>query len=230
MLRAVAFLIAGLGIAQAHDIITTKITWSKEISRLFYKRCASCHREGGAAFSLMKYEEARPWAKAIKEETLERRMPPWNAVKGFGEFKEDRGLTQEEIELISNWVEGGAPEGNPKHLPPAPKPGAWQDPAVPAGTSELVVGAETKLDASARVVAVRAKSLKPGASAQIIAIRPDGTVEPLLWIYKYDPKFKRTYYYRSPLALPAGTRVEMSPPGAGSVALFTKNKVTAGLR
>jgi len=88
----------------------------------------------------------------------------------------------------------------------------------------LVVGAETKLDAAARVVAVRAKSLKPGASAQIIAIRPDGTVEPLLWIYKYDPKFKRTYYYRSPLALPAGTRVEMSPPGAGSVAWMFQHK------
>jgi len=229
MFRVLAVLIVSLGVAEAHDIITTKITWSKEISRLFYKRCASCHREGGSTFSLMTYEEARPWAKAIKEETLERRMPPWNAVKGFGEFKDDRGLTQEEIELISNWVEGGAPEGNPKHLPPVPPASHWQDPAIPAGTSEVVVTAETKLDSAARVVAVRAKNLKPGVSAQIVAVRPDGTVEPLLWIYKYDPKFKRTYYYRAPLSLPAGTRVEMSPPGAGTVALFMKNPVSAGL-
>jgi len=229
MFRAVALLTLSLGIAQAHDVITTKITWSKEISRLFFKRCASCHREGGAAFSLMTYEEARPWAKAIKEETLERRMPPWNAVKGFGEFKDDRGLTQEEIELISNWVEGGAPEGDPKHLPPAPHPATWQDPAVPAGTAEVVVTSETKLESAARVVAVRAKNLKPGVSAQVVAVRPDGTVEPLLWIYKYDPKFKRTYYYRAPLALPAGTRVEMTPPSAGTLALFTKNPVTTGV-
>src|SRR5216683_417963 len=102
MFRAVALLTLSLGIAQAHDVITTKITWSKEISRLFFKRCASCHREGGSSFSLTKYEEARPWAKAIKEEALERRMPPWGAVKGFGDFRDDQGLTQEELHLISD--------------------------------------------------------------------------------------------------------------------------------
>src|ERR1700719_309063 len=115
------------GALNAHDIITTKITFSKEISRLLYKRCATCHREGGSSFSLMTFEEARPWAKAIKEEVLERRMPPWEAVKGFGEFRDDRGLTQEEIELISDWVEGSAPEGDPKYLPTAPPPSAWLD-------------------------------------------------------------------------------------------------------
>ena len=69
----------------------------------------------------MTYAEARPWAAAIKEEVLERRMPPWGAVKGFGEFKDDQGLTQEQIELIADWVEGGAPEGDPKLLPKVPE-------------------------------------------------------------------------------------------------------------
>ena len=73
----------------AHDVISTKLTWSREVSRIIYKRCASCHHEGGSAFSLMTYEEARPWAKAIKEEVLERRMPPFGAVKGFGDFRDD---------------------------------------------------------------------------------------------------------------------------------------------
>jgi hypothetical protein len=219
--RALLLVVASLGVAQAHDIITTKITWSKEISRLFYKRCASCHREGGSAFSLMTFEEARPWAKAIKEEVLERRMPPWEAVKGFGEFRDDRGLTQEEIELISDWVEGSAPEGDPKYLPTAPPPSTWLDKATPAGASEVVVTADTKLESAATAVAVRA-NLKTGASVQIVAVRPDGTVEPILWIYQYNPKFKRTYYYKAPLNLPAGTRIEMSPPGSGTVALFTK--------
>src|ERR1700739_3123590 len=100
MFRAAVLMIACAAVAGAHDVITTKITWSKEMSRLVYKRCATCHRDGGAAFSLMTYEAARPWAKAIKEETLERRMPPWQAVKGFGEFKDDRGLTEEELEVI----------------------------------------------------------------------------------------------------------------------------------
>src|SRR5690349_19965852 len=67
--------------------------------------------------SLMRYDEARPWAKAIKEEVLERRMPPWGAVKGFGECRIDAGLTQEEISVIADWVEGGAPEGDSAYLP-----------------------------------------------------------------------------------------------------------------
>src|SRR5580692_11963623 len=131
MSRAVLLIAFSVGATQAHDIITTKITWTKEISRLVYKRCASCHREGGSAFSLLTYDEARPWAKAIKEEVLERRMPPWEAVKGFGEFRDDRGLTQEELETISSWVEGGAPEGDPKYLPRQPKLVSWQDTAAP---------------------------------------------------------------------------------------------------
>jgi hypothetical protein len=226
-LRVVFFLVAGLGVAQAHDVITTKITWSKEISRLVYKRCATCHREGGSAFSLMKYDEARPWAKAIKEEVLERRMPPWEAVKGFAEFRDDRGLTQEELETISAWVEGGSPEGEPKYMPRVPKFDAWQDPAAPKGSSEVMVGDGAKLAASSKVLAIRAKNLKPGASVQIVALRPDSTIEPLLWIYQYKPEYHRTYYYAAPLALPAGTRIEMSPNGPGMVGLFVKQSTTA---
>ena len=65
----------------------------------------------------MTYSEARPWAKAMQEEVLERRMPPWGAVKGFGDFRNDQALTPEQIELVADWVEGGAPEGEPKDLP-----------------------------------------------------------------------------------------------------------------
>jgi hypothetical protein len=185
-----------------------------------YKRCAACHRVGGSAFSLMTYEEARPWAKAIKEEVLERRMPPWEAVKGFAEFKDDRGLTGEELEVISDWVEGGAPEGEPKFMPSRPKQSNWLDAPVPLGASAVPVSTATKLDALERVVAVRVKDLKKGASVQVIAARPDGSVEPLLWIYQYNPGFARTYYYKSAISLPAGTQIEMSPGDAGTVTLF----------
>src|SRR5260221_5557238 len=220
--------IAGAAAASGHDVITTKITFSKEISRLFLPRCATCHKEGGTAFSLATWEQARPWAKAIKEEVLERRMPPWQAVKGFGDFKDDRGLTQEELELISDWVEGGAPEGEPKFLPSttgmqAVKVGdKWMDRAIPGGTAEVTASSGTKLAKAASIVGVRAKKLQPGASVQIVAVRPDGTVEPLLWLYQYKPAFNRTYYYQSAIALPAGTQIEMSPPSAGSIALFTR--------
>jgi hypothetical protein len=219
--RRAILAIASLSVCGAHDVITTPYMWTKEVSRVVYKRCAMCHHDGGAAFSLMTYEAARPWAKAMKEEILERRMPPWGAIKGFGEFKDDRGLTQEEIELITEWVEGGAPEGDPKYLPPEPKFEDWKDPAVPKGAREKVVGEDSKFDAAERVVAIRAKDLKKGATVQVIASRPDGTFEPLLWIYQFNPEYKRTYYFKSPIALPAGTTISMSPPDAGSVALFT---------
>ncbi len=107
--------------ASAHDIITTKITWNREIIRILDTHCLSCHRPGGSAFSLATYNEGRPWAKAIQEEVLERRMPPWGAVKGFGEFKNDQGLTPEQLEIIGLWVDGGAPEGEDKDLPKTPK-------------------------------------------------------------------------------------------------------------
>jgi hypothetical protein len=226
-LRKLVWLFVGLSSLQAHDIITTKITFSKEISRLIYKRCASCHREGGSAFSLMTYDQARPWAKAIKEEVLERRMPPWEAVKGFGEFRDDRGLSQEELEVVSAWVEGGSPEGEPKYMPPLPKPASWQDPAAPKGSSEIIAADGARIASNDKVVAIRAQNLKAGASVQIVAVRPDSSVEPLLWIYKYNPAFHRTYYYVAPIALPSGTRIEMSPPGSGSVGLFVKQVTSA---
>ena len=106
---------------QAHDVITTKVTFDREILRLFNAHCISCHREGGSAFSLETYSAARPWAKAIGEEVLTRRMPPWGAVKGFGDFRNDQGLTAEQLELVVDWEEGGAPEGEEKDIPPAPK-------------------------------------------------------------------------------------------------------------
>ena len=83
--------------AGAHELITTRIIWTQHISRIFYKRCVSCHREGGSAFSLTRYREARPWAKAIKNQILIRRMPPWAAVKGFGHFRNDMSLSEREI-------------------------------------------------------------------------------------------------------------------------------------
>jgi hypothetical protein len=105
-------------VASAHEPITTKVRFNKEVIRIFERSCLSCHRPNGIApMSLATYEEARPWAKAIKEEMLEKRMPVWHAVKGFGEFRNTPSLTQHEIDLIVNWVEGGAPKGEEKDYP-----------------------------------------------------------------------------------------------------------------
>src|SRR5258706_14833473 len=105
--------------ANSHDV-TTKVTWNREISRIVYARCASCHRPGASAFSLVTYSEANPWGRAILDSVLRRTMPPWGAVKGFGSFRNEQALMQEEITLIENWVNGNLPEGNPNDLPPRP--------------------------------------------------------------------------------------------------------------
>ena len=94
----------------AHNPITTKVTWTREISALLERRCISCHRPGGyAGFSLTTYDDARPWAVAIKEEVLSGSMPPWGAAPGIGHFANDRRLTRHEQELVAAWVDGGAP-------------------------------------------------------------------------------------------------------------------------
>src|SRR4051812_26778159 len=194
MFRRLSFLVVSLAaLSQAHDVITTKITWTREISRLVYKSCVSCHREGGTSFSLVNYEEARPWAKAIKEEVLTRRMPPWNAVKGFGEFADDQGLTQEQIEVIADWVEGGAPEGNPAYLPKLPKPPEAAS-RRPSKTS-LVVRGSRKLPAGGTYAGIQPAALPKGGAVQVIATLPDGSVLPLLWVQSFNPTYNQPYWF-----------------------------------
>jgi len=106
--------------SSAHEPITTKVRFNKELIRILQRNCLSCHRPGGIAFSLATYDEARPWSKAIKEEVLEKRMPPWRAVKGYGDFNNAPSLTQRDVDLIVNWVEGGAPKGDDNDLPKSP--------------------------------------------------------------------------------------------------------------
>jgi hypothetical protein len=116
----VVILLFPVALVFAHEPITTKVRFNKEVIRALQRSCLDCHRPGGIAMSLVTYNEARPWAKAIKEEMLERRMPPWHAVKGYGEFRNAPELTQREIDMIVNWVEGGAPKGDDADLPRLP--------------------------------------------------------------------------------------------------------------
>jgi mono/diheme cytochrome c family protein len=111
--------VLGFGIwIDAHNPITTKVTWAREIAPLVTRRCASCHMRGGFAFSLTTYDDARPWAVAIKEVVLAGEMPPWGAAPGVGHFANDRSLTRHEMELIAAWVDGGAPRETPNSQGP----------------------------------------------------------------------------------------------------------------
>jgi hypothetical protein len=211
-------------LAKGHDVITTKITWNREILRIIYSRCASCHRPSGSAFSLMKYEEGRPWAKAIQEEVLERRMPPWGAVKGFGDYRDDQALTPEQLELIAEWVDGGAPEGEEKDLPPTPK-----FDAVPASDhypDAIAVSGDFKLKSELMLDGLVPQKVPEKASLQITAELPDGSVAPLLWLFPFKPAYAHPFLLRNPVQLPSGTIIRGVPPEATVLLLPPSNDVT----
>ena len=200
--------------ASGHERVTTKITWSREIARIVYARCLTCHRESGRAFSLSTYAEARPWAVAIKDEVLTRRMPPWNAVKGFGRFKNDIGLTQEELSLIADWVEGGAPEGDPRQMPvrPAGVASSKRPPARAIDFSGTAI-----LDKNVQAIGIRVFSVPPSGTLQVIAVRPDGRVEPLVWVRQRNLADPGEYWFGSAIRLPARTRLQAVPGGSASL-------------
>jgi hypothetical protein len=187
-----------------HDPITTKITWTQEISRIVYKRCAGCHRPGGKAMSLITYEEARPWAKAIRDEVSSRRMPPWGAVAGIGEFAGDPSLSTPEIDILVAWVEGGAPEGDPSYLLHKIPTVVPEKAATLHYGRSVNVARSLTLDKSATLLAIR-----PDGAGEAWAILPDGTVKRLIWLHDYRKIWARTFELREPEKLPAGTRLRV---------------------
>lgn len=214
---AVLSLAAVFTVSHAHDRVTTAITWNREISRIVFDRCAVCHRQGGTAFSLLTYQEARPWAVAIKEETLSRRMPPWGGVKGFGDFRNDQGLTQEQLELITDWVEGGVPEGIAKDLPPMPK---FPKPdSIRARRNQIVVRGDLTLIRPLKLDGLLPETVPKGVSVRIVAELPNGSIEPLLWLYEYKEDYRHPFLFRNPLNLPRGTTIRGIPPGASVILL-----------
>ena len=103
---------------------TGQVTFTKNIAPIFQRSCVACHRAGEMApMALMTYEDARPWARAIKTRTgLGPRagvMPPWFVEKDLGiqKFKNDISPSDEEIAKIARWADGGTPQGDPSHLP-----------------------------------------------------------------------------------------------------------------
>lgn len=102
----------------ATALAAPKVTFNRDVAPILQKNCQGCHRPGEAApMSLLRYTDARPWAKAMKEAVLSKRMPPWHADPHYGKFSNDRSMSEAEIRTIAAWVDAGAPEGNPKHLP-----------------------------------------------------------------------------------------------------------------
>jgi hypothetical protein len=131
------------GSARAADAAKTP-TFTKDIAPIFQAKCEACHRpDNMAPMSLQTYEEARPWVKSIAQRVGGRQMPPWHIDKtvGIQKFKNDRSLSDDQIDTILRWVSAGAPKGDPKDMP-APKVWAddtvWQE-AIKLGAPDLIV-------------------------------------------------------------------------------------------
>src|SRR5215831_17585536 len=113
-----------------------QVTFSEHVAPIIFNRCASCHRPGEAApFSLLSYEDVWKRGKLIASVTQRRYMPPWYGDSEIAEFRDDRRLTDAQIQTIQEWVQAGMPEGDPAKTPQPPKftPG-WQ-----LGQPDLVV-------------------------------------------------------------------------------------------
>jgi hypothetical protein len=93
----------------SHEVVNTTVTFDREIVRILNKKCIACHSENNLGIPLTSYEQVRPWARSIEEEVLRRHMPPWRAVAGYGQFANDIGLTNREVQFIVAWVEGNGP-------------------------------------------------------------------------------------------------------------------------
>ena len=124
------------GLAEA----VAEVTFTKDVAPILQRSCQSCHRPNALApMSLLTYEDARPWARSIKQRTMGRKMPPWFIDKNIGiqHFKDDQSLTDEEIATFAAWADAGAPRGTPADMPP---PIEWADVSEwSIGTPDLIV-------------------------------------------------------------------------------------------
>jgi hypothetical protein len=199
-------------LVRAHDPITTRVTWNGDIARIVEARCVSCHSpDGQGPMSLATYEEARRWARAMKEEVMTRRMPKWHAARGYGDFRNDPSLSPFEIALVAAWADGGAPRGAE---PPRPNALARSQPlrsvdndstlttvTLPCGERPLPAG---------RLVAVHPHT-ESGQSVGIAVRMSDGHRAIVGWIRDFDPDFATTYWLRTPLALGPGATLTTEP-------------------
>jgi hypothetical protein len=111
---ALALLLLGAPVVNA----AAAPTFHADVEPILQRRCQTCHRPGDIApMSLMTYTEVRPWAKAIRSAVSQKKMPPWFADRAHGVYGNDPSLSERELETLIEWIDAGAPEGNPQDAP-----------------------------------------------------------------------------------------------------------------
>jgi hypothetical protein len=161
---------------------TRPVTFSRDVAPILQEKCQQCHQPNSIApMSLLTFQDARPWARSMKQRVITRQMPPWHIDPSVGvhEFKNDMSLTDGQIDTIVRWVDAGAPEGDPKDLPPA-KPlvtdNQWQGVRDGFGPPDLVIrSSEYTMPAKHQDVWYRPMSDLPLTEprwARMVEIRP----------------------------------------------------------
>jgi hypothetical protein len=106
--------------ARSDQPITSSVRYTREVVRIVERKCLPCHARESLSVPLTSYQEVRSWGRAIREEILEQRMPPWPVAPGYGHFRNDLGLTARERATLLTWIDGGMPRGDPAdRAPPA---------------------------------------------------------------------------------------------------------------
>ena len=140
MIRRALWVIAACVAFYPPDCRAQEVTFARDVAPILQAKCQACHRPGTTApMPLITYEDARPWARAIKQAVVRREMPPWHLDRrqGIQRFKNDRSLTENQIALLARWADLGAPRGDTadKSVPVASSNiDSWQ-----LGTPDLIV-------------------------------------------------------------------------------------------
>jgi hypothetical protein len=301
-----------------------QVTYLKDVAPILQRRCAGCHGPGGVTPALDSYERARAWARGIKTAVLQRRMPPWPAATGLGDYSNDPRPTPIEVEVLTAWADGGTPLGSGNlpvgtivptanrqaarivRLPRAdPSRGAVERLRVPLGGESMwitgweyrpvdaraieqvrflvdgahlgswvppdalvtypvgvalpvrrggIVTAElhfrkspgdeidpgtlvlysgragdepryrmfacgtTTLQQNVKVLSIAPTASEAGAFVEVVARRPDQSVEAMAAVMHYLPTSPVTYRFRSPVNLPRGTEIDVRSSATGCIA------------
>ncbi|HEX7901965.1 MAG TPA: redoxin domain-containing protein [Planctomycetota bacterium] len=129
----------GCSIKKTEAAAAGEVTYAKDVAPILNKHCVACHRPGQVGpFTLDDFDQASAWSKEITTYTKRRAMPPWKPTTNAGIYYNERRLTDAELAVLERWHAAGAPKGDVKHLPPAPKfDDGWM-----LGTPDVVLKAE----------------------------------------------------------------------------------------
>ena len=188
-------------VVRSDDPVSSSVTFNREIVRIFQRKCLQCHGSGSVAMSLGTYRDARPWSRAIREELVEQRMPPWRAAPGYTAIANDAGLTAREMAMILTWVDGGLPKGEDrdlpreagKHHPSAPEPDRRVElPAQRIPPDEEYVLRRLIVDTgTSEPRNLRRVEIVPGnrriLRAAVVSIAPAGTSGAARWVGAWTP-------------------------------------------